>query len=118
MSARNQAPDLSTIGGRLRAERKRFGLSQTDFAAIAGISKRAQLNWEQGVSSPSALYLAAIAHSGADVLFIITGQRIEAGAIPTQEPLAGVTVRQALAMLDPVDRHRLLLDLLAGELSA
>ncbi|PHP16391.1 hypothetical protein CG471_28355 [Sphingobium sp. IP1] len=118
MSARRHSLDLSSIGGRLQAERLRIDISQTEAAQLAGMSKGAWIAWESGKSFPDARVLAAFAHAGADVLFIITGQRIKADAIPAQEPLVGVTVRQALAMLDPVDRHRLLLDLLAGELSA
>ena len=111
------APDIATIGGRLKAERLRLGFSQPALAALAGAARRAAINWEKGASSPTANTLAAFAEAGADVLFIITGQRAETEA-STAEPLAGLTVRQALAMLDPVDRHRLLLDLLAAELGA
>lgn len=118
MSARGGNPDLSTIGGRLKAERVGLDLSQTAAASLAGVSKGSWQCWEADKTSPTAQHLAAFATAGADVLFIVTGQRAQGEPAPAQEPLAGVTVRQALAMLDPVDRHRLLLDLLAGELRA
>lgn len=102
---------LETFGGRLKAERNRLGFSQADFAKIVGASRRAQVNWEANGAFPKADVLAAYGKAGADVHFLITGDRL-----PTGEPLAGLTVRKALAMLDAADRRRLLLDLLAGEL--
>jgi transcriptional regulator with XRE-family HTH domain len=66
---------LSAIGDRLRRERERLGLSQTDFAALAGASKRAQIRYEAGERSPDAEYLARLARHGVDVLWVITGKR-------------------------------------------
>ena len=104
-----------TIADRLRSERERLRLTQTAMGALVGASKRGIGKWEDGKSStPTATVLAAYARAGADVQFIITGKT----AVVASEALAGVTVRQALAMLDPADRHRLLLDLLAGEVAA
>lgn len=105
------AVDLGTIAGRLRFERMRLGHSREVFAALAGVSKGSVANWEKYGAFPNAASLLAFANAGADVLFIVTGRR-EGG------DLAGKTVRQALALLDASDRHRLLLDLLAEELRA
>jgi transcriptional regulator with XRE-family HTH domain len=66
---------LSTIGNRLQEERKRLRLNQTEFADFGGVQKRAQVNYEADERQPDAGYLAAIAAKGADVLWIITGQR-------------------------------------------
>lgn len=63
------------IGDRLKEERERLGLSQTDFAAIAGASKNSQYNYEKGERSPDAIYLAAAAQQGVDVLYVVTGER-------------------------------------------
>lgn len=60
---------------RLKAERERLGFNQTDFAAVAGASKHAQINWEKGASTPNAAALAAWAEHGLDVLFVVTGHR-------------------------------------------
>lgn len=117
MSAANRAPDLSTIGGRLRVERLRFDMSQTVAANLAGFTRRAWCSWEAGEALPATAALVALSTLGADVRFIIAGSRRQSEQAAL-EPLAGLTVRQALAMLDPVDRHRLLLDLLADELAA
>ncbi|WP_085631317.1 helix-turn-helix domain-containing protein [Pseudomonas sp. R16(2017)] len=66
------------IGDRLKEERERLGLNQTDFAAKAGASKNSQYNYEKGERSPDASYLAAVAEQGVDVLYVVTGQRFAA----------------------------------------
>jgi transcriptional regulator with XRE-family HTH domain len=62
------------IGVRLREERERLGINQTDFAALGGSGRKTQFNYEAGERVPDAAYLAAIAAAGADVLYILTGQ--------------------------------------------
>ncbi|WJM56222.1 helix-turn-helix transcriptional regulator [Pseudomonas asiatica] len=64
------------IGDRLKEERERLGLNQTDFAALAGASKNTQYNYEKGERSPDANYLAAAASQGVDVLYVLTGERM------------------------------------------
>lgn len=63
------------IGDRLKEERERLGLNQTDFAALAGASKNTQYNYEKGERSPDANYLSAAAVQGVDVLYVLTGVR-------------------------------------------
>lgn len=75
---------MSTIGKRLLEERKRLGYNQTDFAALGGAAKRTMIDWEKDVASPNAVFLAAIAAAGADVLYILTGQRA-GGTLPPRE---------------------------------
>jgi len=72
------------VGARLREERLGLGFNQTDFAKIGAASKRSQVDWEKGASSPNADYLEAIAAAGADVLYILTGKR-EAGPLKDTE---------------------------------
>ncbi|WP_213664287.1 helix-turn-helix transcriptional regulator [Stutzerimonas stutzeri] len=70
-----------SIGERLREVRVAMGKSQTEFAEIAaaagvpGATRQSQANYEKGRQMPSAAYLAAIAAAGADVLYVVTGQR-------------------------------------------
>lgn len=66
------------IGNRLREERERLGLTQPVFAELAGAKKRTLIDWEKDVSSPTAVQLAQLAAAGADVLYILTGQRSRA----------------------------------------
>lgn len=63
------------IGERIRAERERLGFTQPVFAEVAGTKKRTLIDWEKGVSSPTATQLAALSEIGADILYIVTGHR-------------------------------------------
>ena len=66
---------MGTIGDRLREERQRLDRNQTELGELGGVQKRAQINYESGERFPDAAYLAAIAAVGADVRYIITGDR-------------------------------------------
>ena len=63
------------IAARLASERRRLGLTQTEMARAAGVGLRVQAYYEAGERSPDALYLNRIALAGADVAFIVTGNR-------------------------------------------
>lgn len=64
---------MVSFGGRLREERTRLGLNQTEFAALAGVTKKTQGLYEAGDRAPDALYLAAIAEAGVDTTYVLTG---------------------------------------------
>lgn len=66
---------MNSIGDRLREERIRLGLSQDEFAAVAGVQRRAQGNYERGERAPDAVYLASVAARGADIQYIVCGIR-------------------------------------------
>ncbi|WP_455805161.1 MULTISPECIES: helix-turn-helix domain-containing protein [Pseudomonas] len=65
-----------TIGERLKEERSRLGLSQTDLGAAGGVGKTTQINYEKGTGTPDAKYLAAVEELGVDVLYVVTGRRV------------------------------------------
>lgn len=67
---------MLNIGRRLREERERLGLTQPQLSDLTGISKTTQVNYEQGTRRPDSEYLYLVAQAGADVNYIITGQRI------------------------------------------
>ena len=71
--------DIST---RLQEERKRLGLTQEAVAAQLGATKRSVINWEGGAALPGAEVLARYAAAGADVLYILTGQRAGGASAP------------------------------------
>ena len=77
------------IGARLREERNRLGLTQPELAARAGVGKQAQLRYEAGERNPDTVYLAALADAGADVLYIVTGQRNERALSSDEQTLIG-----------------------------
>lgn len=60
---------------RLKEERERLGLTQTALAVLASAAKRTVIDWEKGVSSPTAVQLRAAAAAGVDVLYVITSER-------------------------------------------
>lgn len=71
---------MLNIGERLKEERVRLGYNQADFAAIAGVAKTSQFNYEKGDRSPDAAYLVALAEKGVDVLYVLTGERLPKAA--------------------------------------
>lgn len=64
-----------TMQDRLIKERERLGLTQDQMAAAGGMKKRAYCYYESGERVPDAIFLAGVAKFGADVRFIITGER-------------------------------------------
>ena len=69
---------------RLREERERLALSQQALAEKCGVTARSQRNYESGERNPDSAYLAAIAAAGADVLYVLTGQR--SPSMPAADP--------------------------------
>lgn len=65
---------MSTIGRRLAEIRERSGLSQGAFAALCGVSRQSQINYESGKRSPDAEYLKNLSDRGYDVLYILRGE--------------------------------------------
>lgn len=63
------------INLRLKEERERLCLTQPMFAEAAGAKKRTLIDWEKGISSPTAVQLSALAEVGVDVVYVLTGQR-------------------------------------------
>ncbi|EIJ33331.1 helix-turn-helix domain-containing protein [Thiothrix nivea] len=67
---------------RLREERKRIGMNQTEFAEAGGVQISAQTNYERGVRNPDWDYLERISDLGVDVLYVVTGRRSRAVEAP------------------------------------
>jgi len=76
-----------TIGRRLKEERNRLGFTQPALAAVGETTKKTQIDYENDATQPKAGYLAAIAKLGADVQYIITGQRSAAALSVDEEEL-------------------------------
>jgi transcriptional regulator with XRE-family HTH domain len=70
--------DFLRIGASLVEERKRLGLSQTEFAAIPGVTRKTLFGYETGERVPDAAALAAWAAIGVDIAYVITGLRAKA----------------------------------------
>lgn len=95
---------MCTLGERLKAERSRLSMSQTELAAIGGVGKTTQINYEKGVRSPDASYLAAVAEAGVDVLYVLTGER-RAAAIDAPAEIDVGFLAEIAEMLEGIVRQ-------------
>lgn len=66
---------MTDVGTRLRDERVKLGLSQTEFGDHGGVRKNTQSKYESNERAPDALYLSKVAKIGVDVQYVITGVR-------------------------------------------
>lgn len=80
-----------TVGERLKEERSRLGLSQTELGAVAGVGKTTQINYEKDSGSPTANYLIAVATVGVDMVYVLTGVR-------AQRPVEGLSVTEEMVL--------------------
>lgn len=78
---------MSELGQRLREERERLQMTQTDFGRLGGVSKHSQIRYERGDGTPDVDYLRGVASHGVDVHYVISGIREGAAA---QRSAAGV----------------------------
>ena len=66
-----------SFGTRLADERKRLGLKQAEFAALAGTDVPKQSLYENDRRALRADYLARLAEAGVDIVYVVTGRRGE-----------------------------------------
>ncbi len=76
-----------SIGERLKEERERLKFTQPALAAIAGTTKKSQIDYEKDLTQPKAGYLAAVARIGLDVQYVITGERCAGSLTPDEQEL-------------------------------
>jgi len=88
---------MVSLGERLREERERLGMSQTQFGDLAQVTKKSQMLYEGDQRSPKADYLTAIASQGVDVQYVLTGNR----SVPESQPL-GLPMTEPGPDLSPV----------------
>lgn len=111
---------MHSYGEKIREERERIGLSQTEFGAATGVTKKTQGLYERGEREPDGSYLQAAAAAGCDVLYILTGRREQKA---TERTLADEARRLALEVVQewqiekgkflPVDKFLRAVELLA-----
>jgi transcriptional regulator with XRE-family HTH domain len=73
-----------SFGGRLAEERKRLGLKQAEFAALVGTDVPKQSLYENDRRELRADYLARLAKAEVDILYVLTGRRMEGGPLSSQ----------------------------------
>lgn len=79
---------MAAKGTRLREERERLGFSQAELAVNLGQSRDSQGRYETGKRSPDWEYLDSFGQLGADLLYILTGERSTSPApLPSADDL-------------------------------
>lgn len=95
------------IGKRLQEQRSRLGMSQTVFGDEIGSVRHTISKWESGESTPPAAMLARMAVLGVDVLYVVTGTKLD-GAESTLDKEESELV--AHWRWSPQERRRVIMD--------
>ena len=100
---------LDGVGERLREERERLGLNQTDFGVSVGVSRGTQKAYELGSGSPDIRYLAALEEAGVEVQYVLTGTKAP-GIAPEANPAEAALLNQyrAIPEADQQAIHRII----------
>jgi transcriptional regulator with XRE-family HTH domain len=77
---------MKTFCERLKEERLKLDMNQTQFGEAGGVLKGAQIKYESGARFPDSRYLEAIAAIGVDVQYVLTGV-LSANALTVDEQL-------------------------------
>jgi transcriptional regulator with XRE-family HTH domain len=95
------------FGRRLREERERIGLTQAEFAVLAGVKRVAQYLYERGERAPTIDYLHLAAEGGVDIVYLLSGSRLQGRRPKTFQGLTPEQVSQLYAGVETlaVDRH-------------
>ncbi|MEW8143412.1 MAG: helix-turn-helix transcriptional regulator [Candidatus Thiodiazotropha endolucinida] len=65
---------FSQFGTRLRDERKRLKLTQSQMAVIGGVSRGSQVLYEQSAHVPSMDYISRLVEQGVDFRYLVLGE--------------------------------------------
>lgn len=94
------------LGRRIFEERERLGLSQQEAAKAAGVRREMWAKYEAG-SEPGARVLVGMAAAGADVQYILTGQRQGQGIGESAVQQAVLDAVDLLSLEKKVDARQL-----------
>lgn len=79
-------PDVTTLGGRIRAARERRGLTQRELAEAVGVGARAVRLWEAGRKQPYLARLRTLARVlVVDLGWLLEGSAVRRGEAPAAE---------------------------------
>lgn len=73
------------FGQRLKAERKRLKLNQSEMAEIGGVGRLAQSQYESEQTAPTTRYLSAISAAGVDLSYLVLGIRPDANKLTAEQ---------------------------------
>lgn len=100
---------INMFNAKLKEERKRLSLSQTDLGKACGVTKQAQIRYEKGERQPDSDYLEKAHKAGVDVSYLITGIRTQPVELPSDEAFLLDSFRALGA-----DQKRMALQLMLG----
>lgn len=83
------------IGNRLKSERQRLKLTIPAFGALGDVGKTTVIAWENGTAYPNAAFLEKAAQFGVDVLYVVTGARLD-NVATTPDELSYLRICKAL----------------------
>lgn len=72
---------------RLKSERQRLGLTQTELGQAGGVDRRTQYKYEAGANEPALGYLRGVEGAGVDIPFALFGLRAEDFQVAIDWPL-------------------------------
>lgn len=78
---------MRRFGERLREARAATALNQEEFGRLGGVKKNSQLLYETGKTPPTVEYLYALAASGIDIGYILTGRRADVGLASDEQQM-------------------------------
>lgn len=108
----------SEIGSRLRAERKKLGLNQSELAAIGAVTLGTQSRYEAG-GVPATEYLLRIGEAGADWFWIVTGTERSAHSLnPVAQQMVDAFMALPPALQTALIEHARCLGRTTGQLAA
>ncbi len=95
----------TTFGQRLKFERIRLGFTQEEMASVSGLSKQAQINYEQGKRYPDSNYLQKISCAGVDIQYLISAKH----TVLESSSLTGDEVELLLAYRNSCEKAKTLM---------
>lgn len=107
---------MVSFGERLREERVKAGLSQTEFGELAGVTKKTQMLYEADERVPDARYLIAAIGAHVDVQYILTGARQVSQKCP-DVPADEQLLLDSYRALSASKKKQLLASLLTGDVA-
>ncbi len=79
---------MTSFADRLKIERKRLNKTQAELSELAGVTKNAQIYYEEGTTEPSSGYLLKLVDVGVDMNYLFHGEyRLPAESEPLRELL-------------------------------
>ncbi|MGD8174810.1 helix-turn-helix domain-containing protein [Marinimicrobium sp. ARAG 43.8] len=91
----------SLMAPRIKEERLRLGLNQAEIAHETGVSREMWGKYERGQATPGGEVLFAFAAAGADIQYIMTGNRVSA---PSLSPRASALLDNYQQLCDDDQR--------------